>query len=157
MQLNVVDVQLVVFLIIIVVFSELEVDLLVVICTKGVGLVDLGGLRQLPNVLQGSGLVRVVLMHHITLVILEISQRHQDDVTLTHPHLLSQFSSNVAHSLDTIKTGNLKSTISQHLGNLGVFLALILVDQLSFLTTVHVLSLSSVFASFSFRRFTHFV
>lgn len=156
LPLNIVDIQLAVVLRLLVVVTELEVDLFVVVGTESIGFINLSGFWQLTDVLQGSCLIRIVFVDDVTLVSLKISQRHQYDITLTHPHLLSQFSSDVAHSLFAIKTAHFDSTITQHLRDLGVLLALILVDQFSFLTTVVILSFSSILSSLSFGRFTHY-
>lgn len=55
-RLKVIDIQLIVIVIGVVV-TELEVNFLIVFSTEGIGLVNLGALWQLSNVLKRSGLI----------------------------------------------------------------------------------------------------
>jgi hypothetical protein len=57
----------------------------------GVGLVDLGALGKLAVGLETSGLVSAVLEDDITLFVLIVPQREEDDVALIDPDFFAQF------------------------------------------------------------------
>lgn len=66
---------------------ELDIEL-VLASLEGVGLVDFSALGQLAVGLQVTGLLSVVLENDIRLVVLEITERDQDDISLVDPDLL---------------------------------------------------------------------
>lgn len=149
-SLDIIDIKLILLIIIIIVVVELEVAL--VVLSTLVSIVDLGRLRKLTLSLESSSLIGVVLHDDISLVVLEVSQRKQNDIGLVDPHLLSELSSNVSQSLDTVEALGLKTTVSEHLDNLGVLLAFLLVDKLSLATLRLVLSSSSVLSALELVR-----
>ena len=65
---------------------ELDIEL-VLASLEGVGLVDFGALGQLAVGLQVTGLLGVVLENDICLVVLEITERDQNDISLVDPDL----------------------------------------------------------------------
>ncbi|KAL3955075.1 hypothetical protein ACCO45_010638 [Purpureocillium lilacinum] len=75
--------------------AELEVGLAVLALAEGVGLVDLGVLRQLAIGLESSGLIGGVLEDNIALVVLEVAQGEEDDVALVNPDLLSHLATDL--------------------------------------------------------------
>lgn len=93
-----------------VVVAELEVALAILVGAVGIGLVDLGGLGQLAIGLERTGLIGVVLEDNVTLVVLVITQRQEDDIAVVDPDLLSQLASDVGKTLGTIKA--LRMTVS---------------------------------------------
>merc|ERR1719198_1793991 len=58
----------------------------------------------------------------VTLLILEVSQRHENDVTLVHPHLLPHLATDVAQPLGPIKASHLAATVAKHPLHLAVLL-----------------------------------
>lgn len=51
-------------------------------------------------------------VHHVTLVILVITQRQQDDVALVDPDLLAKLATDVAESACAVETLSLQATVS---------------------------------------------
>lgn len=76
-SLNVIDIR---------VTSELD-SIIITIVSEGIGLVDLGGVGKLAVRLEVSGLLRGVLDDDISLLVLEVSKRNQDDISLVDPNL----------------------------------------------------------------------
>lgn len=68
------------------VLAELESALLV-FRPEVVGFVDFSGFRQFAVRLQIPRFVRRVLDDHVGLVVLEVTERKEDDVALVDPHL----------------------------------------------------------------------
>ena len=68
----------------------------------------------------------------------------------TASHLLSEFPSDVALSLDTVKTVGLQATVAQHLDHLGVLLTGLFEDQFSFVALVLVFTSPAVLSSLSY-------
>lgn len=66
---------------------ELDIELIVTATLEGIGLVNLGALGQFTVGLQVSGLLSVVLENDISLVVLEITEGNQDDISLVDPDL----------------------------------------------------------------------
>ena len=65
---------------------ELDIEL-VLASLEGVGLVDFSALGQLAVGLQVTGLLGVVLENDICLVVLEVTERDQNDISLVDPDL----------------------------------------------------------------------
>ena len=149
-SLDIIDIKLILLIIIIIVVVELEVAL--VVLSTLVSIVDLGRLGKLTLSLESSSLIGVVLHDDISLVVLKVSQRKQNDIGLVDPHLLSELSSDVSQSLDTIEALGLKTAVSEHLDDLSVLLALLLEDKLSLATLRLVLSSSSVLSALELVR-----
>lgn len=150
-SLDIINIKLVLLVIIVVLVVELEVALILI--SALVGIVDLGRLGELTLGLESSGLVGVVLHDDIGLVVLEISERKQNDISLVDPDLLSELSSDVSKSSDTVKALGLDSAVTKHLCDLGILLALLLEHKLSLAALVLVLSSSSVLASLELVKF----
>jgi hypothetical protein len=77
------------------------VELDVVLDTLGavsIGLVDLGVLGQLAVGLERTGLVGGVLHDNITLLVLVVTEREEDNVTLVDPDLLAELATNVGET-----------------------------------------------------------
>ena len=62
-------------------------------------------------------------------------------------HLFAHLSPNVGQSLLAIEALGFQTTVSKHLDHLGIFLAVFLEDELSFVIIVLVLATSPVFSS----------
>lgn len=58
----------------------------------------------------------VVHLHHVTLVVLVVTQRQQDDVALVDPHLLAKFATDVAESACSVETLSFEATVSIVMG-----------------------------------------
>lgn len=58
----------------------------------------------------------VVYLHHVTLVVLVVTERQQDDVALVDPHLLAKFATDVAESARPVETLSLETTVSVVMG-----------------------------------------
>merc|ERR1719226_250128 len=97
-------------------------------------LVDLDRLGELAVRLEVPGLVGGVL---------------QDDVRLVDPHLLPELAADVAEPLDAVEAHGLEAAIAQHLGDLGVLLAILPEHQLSLEALVLVLAAPAILASLS--------
>lgn len=103
------------------VLVKLEIAVSLSFLSVGVGLVDLGTLRQLSVRLETSSLVGAVLQNYIAFLILVVSERQQDDVSLVDPHLLAKLATDVCQSPGTIEAERLEASISEHLKHLCVF------------------------------------
>ena len=142
MTLEVVDIDV---LLILALAILVELDVVVqAVTTVGIGLVDLGVLRQLTVGLQGTGLVGGVLHDNITLLVLVITEREENDITLVDPDLLAELATNMGQTLLAIEAKCLQTTVAQHLHYLCVLLALLLEDELTLLVVVLVLSTTAV-------------
>ena len=141
-RLDVVDID-VLLILALAIFVELDV-VVQAVTAVGVGLVDLGVLRQLTVGLERTGLVGGVLHDNITLLILVITEREEDDITLVDPDLLAELATNVSETLLAIEAESLETTVAQHLHDLCVLLAFFLEDKLTLLVVVLVLSTAAV-------------
>lgn len=110
----------------------------------GVGLVDLGALWELAVGFQATSLIGVVLEDDISLLVLVVSQREQDDVSLVDPDLLPQLASNVRQTLLAIEAQGLQTAVTQHLHDLRIFLTFFLEGEFTLLVVVFVLATTSV-------------
>lgn len=81
-----------------------------------------------------------VLHDHIALLVLVVSQRQQDDVALVNPDLLPQLATNMRQTTCAVEALSLQTSVSEHLDDLGVFLALLLEDEFALLVVVLVLT-----------------
>lgn len=52
-------------------------------------------------------------LHHVTLVVLVVAQRQQDDVALVDPDLLAKLASDVAQSAGTVEALRLQTAVSK--------------------------------------------
>lgn len=118
-RLDVVDVDLVAALVRLI-LSELHAHILV-LAAVCVGLVDLGCLGQFTIGLETSSLVGAVLEDDVSLLVLVVSEREQDDVALVDPDLLSELASDMCQSLCAVEAERLESSVAQHLHDLCVF------------------------------------
>ncbi|EGX90123.1 hypothetical protein CCM_06542 [Cordyceps militaris CM01] len=75
--------------------TKLKEGLAILAGAKVVVLVDLGILGQLAVRLERAGLVGRVLEDDVALVVLEITQREEDDVALVDPDLFAHFTANL--------------------------------------------------------------
>lgn len=110
----------------------------------GIGLVDLGVFGQLAVGLERTGLVGGVLHDHIALLVLVLTEREEDDITLVDPDLLAHLATDVSQTLFAIKAQSLQAAVAQHLYNLRILLAFLLEDKLALLVVVLVLSTATV-------------
>ena len=140
--LEVVDID---FLLVLALAVLVELDVVLeTLVGVGVGLVNLGVLGQLTVGLQGTGLVGGVLHDNVALLVLVITEREKDDVTLVDPDLLAHLATNVSQTLLAIEAERLETTVAQHLHDLSVLLALLLEDELTLLVVVLVLATTTV-------------
>jgi len=127
-----------------------ELDLIVVaLLAESHGLVDLDVLGELAVGLQIPGLVRRVLENDVGLGVLVVSQTDEDDVGLIDPDLLTEFASDVAETFDPVEAHGLETAVAEHLGDLGVLLAVLFEDELALQAFVFVLATTAIFASLS--------
>lgn len=142
MSLELVDID---FLLVLALAVLVELDVVLEArLAEGVGLVDLGVLGQLTVGLQATGLVGGVLHDNITLLVLVVTEREKDDITLVDPDLLAKLATNVSQTLLAVEAQGLQTTITEHLHDLRVFLAILLEDELTLLVVVLVLSTTTV-------------
>jgi len=123
------------------------VELDVVLDTLGavsIGLVDLGVLGQLAVGLERTGLVGGVLHDNITLLVLVVTEREEDNITLVDPDLLAELATNVGETALAVEAHGLETTVAKHLHNLSILLAFFLEDELTLLVVVLVLSATTV-------------
>ena len=100
--------------------------------------------RKLVRV--GCRLTRV-LHNNITLLVLVVSQRQQDNVTLVDPDLLPQLAADMGETAGAVEALGFQTTVSEHLDDLGVFLAFFFEDEFALFVVVLVLTPTSVFTS----------
>merc|ERR1719351_378898 len=112
-------------------------------------LVELDRLRELSVRLEVPGLVGGVLQDDVGLGVLVVPEAHQDDVRLVDPHLLPELAADVAEPLDAVEAHGLEAAVAQHLGDLGVLLAILPEHQLSLEALVLVLAAPAILASLS--------
>ena len=125
------------------VLVELDVVLETLVAV-GVGLVDLGVLGELTVGLQTAGLVGGVLHDHIALLVLVVTEREENDITLVDPDLLAQLATVVSETLLAIEAQRFQATVAEHLHDLRILLAFLLEDELTLLVVVLVLSTATV-------------
>lgn len=142
MSLELVDID---FLLILALAVLVELDVVLeTLGAVGIGFVDLGVLGQLAVGLQGTGLIGGVLHDNITLLVLVVTEREENDVTLVDPDLLAELSTDVSKTLLTVEAKSLKTTVTKHLHDLSVLLTLLLEDELTLLVVVLVLTTTTV-------------
>lgn len=100
--------------------------------------------RKLVRV--GCRLTRV-LHNNITLLVLVVSQRQQDNVALVDPDLLPQLAADMGETAGAVEALGFQTTVSEHLDDLGVFLAFLFEDEFALFVVVLVLTPTSVFTS----------
>ena len=123
-----------------------EVVVFVSFLLEGVRLVDADGVRELAVRLERARLVRQVLEDDIRLLILEVSQTEEDDITRVDPHLFAHLPANVAQTLHAVDALRLQTAVAQHAKHLRVLLTILLEDQLALLVAL-VLSSAAVLTS----------
>ena len=116
---------------------ELNVIIKISFYKARTGVADLDGVGELSIRLEVPCFIGRVLLNHVCLGILIVSETHQDDVRIVDPdltnyltmrnktisnmsqsHLLAKFSTDVTETLDSIKAHGFQPTIAQHLGDL---------------------------------------
>merc|ERR1712141_556255 len=111
--------------------------------------VDLDRLREFAVGLQVARFVSRVLEDHISLGILIVTKANEDNVGLVYPHLLPELAPDMAQAFHPVETHGLEASVAQHLGHLGIFLTILLENELSLQPLVFILSPPPVFSSFS--------
>lgn len=148
--LEVVDID---FLLILALAVLVELDVVVeTVVGISISLVDLGVLGKFTVGLQTASLVGGVLHDNITLLVLVFTERKQNDITLIDPDLLAELATNVSETLLAIEAKSLKTTVTQHLHNLSILLALLLEDELTLLIVVLVLTTATVLTALLFFK-----
>ena len=119
-------------------FDIIELNVIIKISFyKGSFYADLDGVGELSIRLEVPCFIGRVLLNHVCLGILIVSETHQDDVRIVDPdltnyltmrnktisnmsqsHLLAKFSTDVTETLDSIEAHGFQPTIAQHLGDL---------------------------------------
>jgi len=105
----------------------------IVVWSVRICVVDFSVLGQLSVGLQTPSLVCVVFEDDVGLIVLVISESHQNNVRRIDPDLFPEFPSDVAKSFGAVETHGLQSTVTQHFDHLGVLLSILLEHQLSLL------------------------
>mmetsp|Transcript_113757 Transcript_113757/g.309067 ORF Transcript_113757/g.309067 Transcript_113757/m.309067 type:complete len:227 (-) Transcript_113757:12-692(-) len=103
-----------------------------------VRLIDLDGVWQFAVRLQVSSLVGCVPHDDVALLVLEIPQRYQHNVSLVDPHFFPHLPSDVAQALSAVEATHLATPIAKHAQYLPILLAVLL--ELEFL--LHLLRIS---------------
>merc|ERR1719370_960240 len=85
----------------------------------------------------------------LSLRILVVTETNEHNVRLVYPHLLPELASDVTKPLHAIETHRLEAAVAQHLGHLGILLAVLFEDQFSLKALVLILSPPPVLSSFS--------
>ena len=106
--------------VLVVVAGLLEFDLSTLVLAESLRLVDLGSVWQLSVLLERSRLVGRVLLDNVGLVVLEVTERDEDNVTLVDPDLLAELATNVSKTLLAVKALRFETAISKHLEYLSV-------------------------------------
>lgn len=85
-----------------------------------------------------------ILHYYVALFVLVVSQRQENNVALVDPDLLPQLAADMGKAARAVEALCLQTAVSKHLDHLGVFLALLLEDELALLVVVLVLTPTSV-------------
>jgi hypothetical protein len=64
--------------------------------------------------------MRTVFQEDVALVLLELAERNQNDVSLVDPDLLAELSTNVGQTLGAVKALSLETTVSEHFDDLRI-------------------------------------
>ena len=88
-----------------------------------------------------------VLHDDIALLVLVVSERQEDNITLVDPDLLPQLAANMRETTSAVETLGFQTSVSEHLNDLGVFLAFLFEDEFALFIVVLVLTPTSVLAS----------
>jgi hypothetical protein len=123
--------------------------LLVLALEDDVCVVDPDVVWQLIILLEHTGLIGCVLQDHIRLLVLVLTETHQHDISLGYPHLLPHLATNMTEALNAIDTLRFEAAVTQHSNDLGVLLPILLVNKLTLLLLILVLSSLPVLASLS--------
>ena len=81
--------------------------------------------------LQTACLVRRILLDHIGLAVLKLTQRQQDNIAVVDPYLFAHLAANMRQALLTVKAQRLQTPIAQHPHDLCILLALVLENELA--------------------------
>merc|ERR1712029_1328790 len=128
----------------------IELDVLVQVTANEINSVtDLDGFGKLAIGLEIPRFIGRIFLDHISFSILIISETNKNDIRLIDPHFLSQISTNVTQSFDTVKTHSFESSITKHLGDLGVLLAIFFENEFTLEALIFILSSTPIFSSFS--------
>ena len=128
----------------------IKLDVIVEVASDKVDSVsDLDGLWKLAVGLEVPGLISAVLQDDISLGILIVPQTDEDDVRLVDPDFLPELATDVTEPFDSVKAHRLQSAITEHLGDLGVLLTILLKHQLSLVSEILVLPSPPVLSSLS--------
>ena len=122
---------------------------IVILSLEELSLVDLDVFRDLAKLLQLLCLLIVVLEDDVRLVIAEVAQTKENDVSVVDPHPVLESATDGAHALDTVEAEGLEAAVAQHTKHLPVLLSLFLEDELTLLVLSEVLSLLPLFTSLS--------
>ena len=123
--------------------------LVIVLVEAAADFVEAGGVGELAVGLEEAGLVGHVLEDDVSLVVLVVSQPHQDDVTGGDPNLLVHLASDVAQPLRSVDAHRLAPPVTQHPQHLRVLLPVLLEHQLPLLVVRLVLPPLPVLPSLS--------
>ena len=88
-----------------------------------------------------------VLHDDIALLVLVVSERQEDNITLVDPDLLPQLAADMGETAGAVEALGFQTTVSEHLDDLGVFLAFLFEDEFALFVVVLVLTPTSVFTS----------
>jgi hypothetical protein len=80
---------------------------------------------------------------------LVVAQTEQDDVALVDPDFLPQFATDMCEAAGAVEALGFETAVSEHLDDLGVFLAFFFEDKLALFVVVFVLTTTSVLATLS--------
>ncbi|GIM02365.1 hypothetical protein Vretimale_7238 [Volvox reticuliferus] len=119
---------------------EVLLVLLVLAFKDDICIVDTNVLWQLAILLQHTRLVRCILHNDVCLLVLVIAQTNQHNVTLSDPNFLAHLATDVAETLLSIDALRLQAAVPKHADHLRILLTILLVDQLTLLLFVLVLS-----------------
>jgi len=98
--------------------------------------------------LEAAALVWIVLENNVSLLVLKITQAHQNDIPHIDPDFFAQLAANVAEPLLAVDALRLHTAISEHLEDLRVLLPLLLENELTFFGVV-ILPTATIFAPFA--------
>ena len=100
---------------------ELKVAISISLLPIRIGLIDLRALGQFAVSLQAPGLVGAVLQDDVSLLVLVVTQREQDDVTLVDPDFLPELAADMGEALGAVEAEGFETAVSEHLEDLRVF------------------------------------
>jgi len=127
-----------------------EVIVFVAFLFKAIGsIVDAEGFREFPVRLQRTRFVSQVLQDDIRLLVLEVTQTQQDDVTSVHPNLLTHLTTDVTQALYPIDALRFQTSVPKHAQHLRILLTVLLEDEFSLLIPAVALPTAAILTTFS--------